>query len=44
MRWMRVEELVEYHTVCALHSAITTGVPEYIADTIGAAAGASATH
>ena len=33
--WMRATELVEYHTVCAVQRAITTGTPAEISETIG---------
>jgi len=33
--WLTACQLVEYHTICAVHSAITTGQPQYIHDTIG---------
>lgn len=36
--WMSAEQLVEYHTVCAVQRALTTGSPEYIHNTIGAPA------
>ena len=33
--WLRADELAEYHTICAVHRAITSGTPEHISDTIG---------
>ena len=42
--WMRATELVEYHTVCAVQSAITTRNPERISDTIGPRASEQHSH
>ena len=36
LRWLSAEQLVQYHTVCTVFHAITTGRPAYIASTIGA--------
>ena len=44
LRWMRAEQLVEYHTVCAVHSAIVYGVPQHLANTIGTVASAAHGH
>ena len=33
--WLRATEMVEYHTICAVQRAITTGVPQSIGETIG---------
>ena len=33
--WLRADELAEYHTICAVQRAITTGTPEHISQTIG---------
>lgn len=35
LNWMGAEQLIQYHTMCAIHSALTTGQPEYICSTIG---------
>ena len=35
LSWMHASELVEYHTVCAMQRAITTGIPADIVQTIG---------
>jgi len=32
---MSAKQLVEYHTVCAVRSVLTTGLPGYILGTIG---------
>jgi len=33
--WMTAKQLIEYHTVSAVHTAVTTGHPESISQTIG---------
>ena len=33
--WLRASEMAEYHTICAVQRAITSGIPQYISDTIG---------
>ena len=35
LRWLKVEQLIVYHTVCALASVIVTQQPEYLCGTIG---------
>jgi len=42
--WMTAKQLVEYHTVCAIHTAVTSGHPEYIRNTIGPPANERHTH
>ena len=33
--WMNSQQLIDYHTVCAIHTALTTGQPSDISRTIG---------
>ena len=35
LRWMRAEELANYHRLCMVHNVITTGLPGALADTLG---------
>jgi len=42
--WMTAKQLVEYHTVCAVHTAVTTGQPECISRTIGLPANQRHSH
>ena len=39
LQWLTAEQLVTYHTVCALARVIQTGQPEYLCGTIGPRAG-----
>ena len=38
LNWLDAHGLVEYHRLCLVHSAITTGRPESIVESIGAVA------
>ena len=42
--WLNARQLVEYHTVSAVHSAVTSGLPESVYKTIGRPANTRHTH
>ena len=35
LRWLNSQQLIQYHTVCALMQAVRSGTPQYLAGTIG---------